>query len=418
MAPLERFELPTFCFEDRISSAELQGHDMNLYLIDLTFFGFYPFDGNFGFSKVLDAKSITHQFSNDEINEFRSIIANPNNKIVLHALTEAWTPAAINSVLELLEVAHGASNAVLLLDTMIRQGYPKELNTIRFDNILFYDYFLAMTAEYEDSYGSNDVINLTTNKFLYMMGKPFRPNRIELLYDLYQRDRLVNCDWSFHYDERLAKKTRERLPNLTDVEYDEFVSKTQRSLDPINVMMAEGFSHYHGYPVDHSLYAKTSFSLISETPDWWPRFLTEKTWRTIANRHAFVTTSYHTAIDALENLGIDTFQYMLNHSKNVIPKDHAELTTLTIDNTIHFLENIDAQQEQIKLSINNNYAAYRAAVAKERSIVCVELEGLLKPRRYEKQSPIIKVQNADEVWCPLTESNRRPTAYWAVATTN
>lgn len=297
--------------------------------------------------------------SDEAIHRIKHLIRSSGEPIILNAIMEHWSIQSINYVLELLGVTKETTNVTLYLEDSI------DVEQVNFNNIVTLNHGLLKTAKHCESFSFNTEINLSSNKFLYLMGKPYKKHRVGLLYELYLNQLLKNCEWSFYYNPLIADITRNQLPDLSDIEYETFISSTTRSLDleTSDMVLAKNISDYPGYPIDNSLFSKTSFSLISETlcdPNYGVKFTTEKVWRTIANNHAFVMVSYDASYDWLESLGVDTFQYMLKHKKDSFASNRCieDIIKMTTENVEYFLDNISKHESRIKESISHNRKVY------------------------------------------------------------
>ena len=163
-----------------------------------------------------------------------------------------------------------------------------------------------------------------SKKALYLPGK-ITSRRVAMLYEAYtnHRDFFDNqLTYSLMYDENepidhLAHDDVLKSYNLNENEISSFLTGIQRELDvPLSSVANNGApTHYTGYPFDLDLYRNTSFSWIVETdiqPDRYgeinTHWLTEKTWRAIANYHPFILlSSSKDANKVLEDMGFVTF---------------------------------------------------------------------------------------------------------------
>lgn len=349
---------------------------------------------------------LTQEFSEQEIDELKTALTDPNNFFLLYALHEPWTYNAINEVLDFLEVKPDQSNVVLVLDRLVlnRATIGREVANARlyspngtkeaelkFNNVYFYDYFCAMSGAYEDDFGSNNIVNLDTNKFLFLMGNPHSTARITLLYEFFVRGMLQDADWSFHPLDLSPDTIRKNLPEITDKEFGAFMQYAPRTLDNIKVfsfrdVIMQHRTFYVGYPIDPALYEKTSFSVISESVNWFPGFVTEKTWRTIANKHAFVMSTCDETLSYLESLGLDTFRYMQavpNPSSNATDNDFVYAAST---NTDAFLKNIEKNKQAVGQSVMHNYKVYRNIVDNQRNVIDKFLEPFINARCFQPES--------------------------------
>lgn len=364
---------------------------MKLYIINLATLGFPG-------AKNIDLSAI-------ELYKLQQIIKDKNNYILLHATMEFWDSRLINAVLTMLGVQPNQENIRLLVEEC------KMLNP--FDDPINFDYI----CYYNDNMLKNDTtgavnnteVNLNCNKFLYIVGKSYKRHRISLLYKLHQKGLLDYCNWSFRISK--PEETRKLLSEIDDNEYDKFINAVTKDLDiPSSTKIYQPeHSSIYGWPTEEWLYKDTSFTLLSEThcDPKYVCFITEKTWRAIANKHVFVTASYINNYELLESIGIDTFQYALLHKKEkfTLDKDVDAIVDMTIENVEYLLSNIDKFKEQLTQSIENNLIALNNRISHFRNIVdpCIE-PYILKPYYYKKETlDIVEGEDAEKaikkLWC-------------------
>ena len=381
---------------------------MKLYLINLISFGLRTKWGYLGYKHNGQKDNIYKYITQAELDDIKLIINDKNNRVVLYAVSEGWSADAIINILEHLNVTTETSNVKLIVDSCAIDWIPD--NHLNFPTI-YYSHDMMKVANYEDHYGCNTEINLDTGKFLYLMGKPYKPQRVGLLHKLYCSGLLEHCEWSFKITDGIYEKTRNILPELSKEEFDSFVSKTLRNIDDINTeQFGSDRYFYEGIPYDHTMYAKTSFSLISETIIM-PKCITEKTWRTISNRHAFVTLGDTDFFKWLNSIGLNTFDHLRVDDSNNHYIDNGIASVKTM------LERINDSSENTKKAIESNYENYRRLVALSRGQVDEVIEPYLVQPRDNNPTRIILVEGSnairaiDKLWCPLQESNSRPTDY-------
>ena len=326
---------------------------MNLYIIDLR-----P----------------TVKFSNEEILIIKTELKNPDNTFIFFSLEENRPYDTINTGLKTFDVPFYQKNCVVLSDILVREHHK-----INFYNIIRYDSQLMKVAIDEEFNKYNKEINLDTGRFLFLMGKPYKRHRIGALHKLYENNLLDKCDYSFTLHENYYQRIRDILPNLNDKEFRDFVNKTQKKLDDINLIIDGDSYHYMGVPTDSNLYKNTSFSLISETdsiakPHW---FLSEKFWRAVASHHMFILMVNELSIDHIHNLGFSTFQQFLEIKKEQSGENEYLIIDNSIKNVKFLLDTIQNNKDAIQFQIKKNYKTYRQLVEKCRNIVDKELEKYL-----------------------------------------
>lgn len=371
---------------------------MKLHLINLISFGLRSEWGYWGYQRCDKPDDIRSYVSEAEISQVKEIIKNKNNKIILYATEgESWSSDAILSILSQLEVTPDLAHVRLIVDSNAIDWRPD--NILDFP-VVYYKRTPVRVANYEDLNEINTEVNLDKNRFLYLMGKPYKGYRIGLLYKLYKANLLKSCDWSFIMHDGIYDKTRECLNWVSDQEFEEFVQNTTRTLDDINVFFGRSRDRfgYDGMPFDRSLYTSTSFSLISETMIK-PNCLTEKTWRTISNRHPFVTLGNDEIFTWMNSVRLDTFDYVRSTDSSVGILDQAIASVKIMLNSISDYKN------EVKDSIEKNYETYRNIVSKERVLVDSCLEKYLTQPFSVRPNIIDAVYGKDAVtainklWC-------------------
>lgn len=361
---------------------------MKLYIINLATFGFYD-------TKKIDLSIV-------ELIKLQNIIKDTNNHILLHAVMEYWDPQMINAAITMLGIEYDQPNVRLLVEEAL-----KPRNSINFKNIFYYnDNLMKHVVANNDS---NEIIDLNTNKFLYIVGKSHKRHRISLLYKLYKSGLLKFAKWSFRIDH--PELTRDCINDIDDSEYQSFIENTIQDLDidkndPIFKPDNNGML---SHPVDIDLYKNTSFSLISEThcSTKFTSFITEKTWRAILNNHIFVIPSYVTNLELLEDIGIDTFQYALKHKKEEFTLDKTvdEIVDMTVENVRYLLQSIGVYEERLIASIKQNKIMLLKRIEHFRNIIDPSIEPyILKPYFYKKETiDLIEGSDAEKaikkLWC-------------------
>ena len=154
--------------------------------------------------------------------------------------------------------------------------------------------------------------NSDAARYLFLIGKPAKTNRIGLLYQLEKHNLLERCDYSLFMNEGNYNESRSWVAELDDDQYRNFINRHCRKLDDISPVMQEFSLHYGGIPYDHKIYAGSLFRLISETSmNLLSRpLISEKTWLTIANKNPFVIAGERNTCKYLRSLGFETFDQM------------------------------------------------------------------------------------------------------------
>jgi hypothetical protein len=216
--------------------------------------------------------------------------------------------------------------------------------------------------------------NPLATKFLFPTGIPGRTNRLYLIKRFYEIDFLKNAEWSFFKPWDLGDKQwcREFMKDYSDEDYDIFFDKCERKIDPryIHCKLTTSpdnlsVSEFENDPAwfDPTIFSNTVFSLITESvregeSNLDTRFLTEKTWRTLVNRHPFIFSSTPEMYNYLKDQGFKTFEeYMLIKDYGNIVDEIQRLDAI-VENTKYFLDNFKLHEEQIKIDIEYNYELF------------------------------------------------------------
>jgi DNA-directed RNA polymerase beta subunit len=316
-----------------------------------------------------------NQFTKKEIDYIKQF--SKENTVLFFILGERFGVDDVNKILKIFFENYANKNIILLCDRLFTDH---DISRFIIDNIIVVDSQLLKVAQYDEKTQFNSKINLDSNRFLFLMGKPYKQNRLPFLYELYKNDLLKHCNYSFYCRSEYAERTRNIMNFLSDTEYDCFIKNTQKVLDNIEFTIGHNFFNYNGLPVDPNLYKKTAFSVISESTYNADNFtfISEKTWRTIANKHMFISITPKIYKDYLNSLGIQTFDYCLKYTKEDLDFDDIDhLNRLTVENVKFLLKNIKKHKNQITKDIYNNYLVYKKLISAQRKVLSNVIENEL-----------------------------------------
>lgn len=217
-------------------------------------------------------------------------------------------------------------------------------------------------AQFIKNNNINESWNYTSDKALFIPGKINRYNRCVLMYELYKNNFLNNLSWSFVVSPKIKDAVKNNYFNhLTNEEFEHFIHTVSKTLD-ISVIDSDFYYDDYicrQYPYDAQIYKDTSFSIISETYYDWGRTptITEKTYRTIVNKHPFIISGAPGTLDELESYGYKTFKeyFLLDHDKITNEKERLQAV---IKNTMYFHQNLNKNIEQIKIDVEYNYKLF------------------------------------------------------------
>ncbi len=256
--------------------------------------------------------------------------------------------------------------------TFILDGDNQEYSKITgIDNIVYSD-FLAISSYVNGVLPEDQLLNEswnnTSTKGLWTMGRAERPHRVLLLSKLWENNLLHKLDWSFYtYDSNRDYIRKNFLNHYDDETFQRFINESTRSLDfKVDIKSCDDF-HCTGYPFDSTLYKNTSFSIIAESDfniyedqtQWTPK-ITEKTYRTIINKHPFICAWYPGMIKKLKSKGYRTFEnYATNPGyNNIIDLNDRLDATLKVIEDFHKSINQPEVVNKVRNDIEFNYQTY------------------------------------------------------------
>jgi hypothetical protein len=219
----------------------------------------------------------------------------------------------------------------------------------------------------------NPTWNPSATKALFFMGKPEKIHRVGLLAKLYERKLLDRLEWSFYTEKGIEERCRGILWNYSDYNFKKFLKTCVRSLDPITVNLHYDSVHFLGFTYDVTLYENSCLSIISETefhiiPDGY-QWITEKTWRAIANRHPFVMASSPGTLARLKSFGFRTFEnYMLDQEYDQITDENNRLNAI-VKNVEYFMNTCHDHIDSIAADVEHNFQLFN-------DLVCLEIAKL------------------------------------------
>ena len=267
--------------------------------------------------------------------------------------------------------AHGweFSNSfrMLLQNQQHSREFAKKINyTYGFNLVDSIEYFPARSYVYE-GIKSEPQWNSDTKKCLMLFGKMSRKYRCDVFKSLADNNLLTEDEvlWSLqfkHYSEPLQQRMME------NIDYQKYLSY-ERSMDD-HQYKKYGKAGLLGYPYDEKFYAETSMSVIFETYAEHSKesfdYLTEKTWRAVANKHPFLLLTSNRVMSYFREMGFHTFtdtylpqgkDYHLNNVVNNFPIYYTKFRDFVINNPQEILDRVNYNYNlylQMGESIVNN----------------------------------------------------------------
>lgn len=230
-------------------------------------------------------------------------------------------------------------------------------------NVVYQSYKNKRTAEW----------NPKAKKFLFLGGVPSRLNRIVLLSKFYLANALSNAVWSFFppWTDDDKQWCRTALANMEN--YEQFLVDCEQSVDDL-YSQAKDYSRLSAHElasknihntewcknpgyIDPLIFEQTAFSIISEGNAYEPatdyKFLTEKTWRTIINKHPFIFAGEPDQFKYLLSKGLRTFEsYLVPYA--YIENTDSRFDTI-VENSKYLLEHMENLEKSIGLDVEHNY---------------------------------------------------------------
>ena len=251
-----------------------------------------------------------------------------------------------------------------------------------------------------DNHPANARWNHSADKALFLMGKAEKVHRVGLLAKLYERKLLDRLDWSFRPDPGITEHCKKILWNYSDRNFKKFLNTCVKDLDPINTTLNNDSTfHYLGFPYDVKMYENTCLSILSESEfgyipagyEW----ITEKTWRVIANRQPFIMASSSGTLARLKSFGFRTFEnYMLHTEYDHIPDQFARLEAI-VDNIEYFMKTYHDHIDSINADVEHNFQLFTQLARLEISNLQSFLNDNNSNNNYSEKDTIDMIRKTD-----------------------
>lgn len=239
----------------------------------------------------------------------------------------------------------------------------KKEHAVQFSNVIYCSYMILITY-WMFIVGHNKRAQRwypEHNFGLFLTGKINKINRGYLLYHLWKQKVTDNLIWSFYdADINYQHLKQEFLSFVSDEEYNNFLNDCVKILD-LNfrkdfIAKKEVFS-FNCYPMDITLYEKTSFSIVSETLFYNSDYpaISEKTFRAIINYHPFIVAGNSGLLTKLESIGFKVFREYLDHPNyNDFEYNNDERINLIVENSKTFGNNLLKHKSKVEQDVIHN----------------------------------------------------------------
>ena len=183
------------------------------------------------------------------------------------------------------------------------------------------------------------------NKINFIVGNVNKPSRKQIIQSFYESELKDKSMFSFLGSIKTDNKKLKK-----------FVDNNQGPLDGAETFSQGDVISSQGWSNNSDVYDNSSVSFICETHDTNDSFfLTEKTYRTILNRHPFVLRAAFPALRYLNKLGFKTFDSLIDESYDNLNDITKEYSDTLVSTCGKLLENIKGNEEQVEQIVNHNY---------------------------------------------------------------
>jgi hypothetical protein len=306
------------------------------------------------------------------------------NTIIFIALLDGFMSWDTSYWLPLIEKIDVASKKLGIQEIIFISGAGGQCQGLKHKSY-FYD--LCMNTVKNAYLGLDKQIKdytLDLDKFMFLTGRPARPNRIGLMSKLYEANLLDKGIWSFFppWNNTDNEWCRNYLKKYNNTQYKNFLKDCEKSLDIDNeyntcktfLGVYEGDNwhkiadqKYFQNPtfIDFAHYDNVKISIISEGPVYWEwsadkYYLTDKAYREILMKKPILIAGYVEQYKQLQRLGFKTFsEYLLIKDYGFLENEDDRLDAI-VKNVEHFLNQGDKHFNEIKKDVDfNSQLLYR-----------------------------------------------------------
>lgn len=296
----------------------------------------------------------------------KQLIAEKNASVMVFFMTTDYftiedKKAGINFLLDAMRVQGIAT--ILILSPMF---VVQDLSDLRADRVEFVNFHLWRAY--------NEIINKkkskanliwqhNSDKFLFLTGKPDKPQRVRLLYKFYASGLLDKCCWSFWYNAENIEPLKQLVPEVNESQLLSLLDSWVQNPDNIKMQSMGKSFHYCGIPYDVNLFSSAKFRVISESVfgdnvplppfNYW---LGEKTYITLFNRVPWIVAGQPGSLQWLRDQGYETFEKHLPQPYDLILNEELRLNAI-VENTKSWIAHIP-DTETVNQQVEHNF--YRA----------------------------------------------------------
>lgn len=293
-----------------------------------------------------------------QVENAHAISAEIINQIPADILTRIYSKEVILAILGAAEAFHGKylhidniyehlinyhsipeSQILFIGGSLDLKDYVLNLSKERNKDVIKLEYYASyinyMRKYFEELYSSNgslfkSITKKSTVKKYIMLSRVCRPHRVAILSLLNNRKILDQGyvsflarkeEWDSVYSEciKVYKEISDEIIKGSDIK--EKIPLSLDHEDPRKILYSWNILKY---------FNQSYFSLIIETlyDHQYPRFLTEKTFKSILYKHPFIMVSRHDSLSMLRFLGFKTFHPLINEEYDLEINDSKRLSMI------------------------------------------------------------------------------------------
>lgn len=220
-----------------------------------------------------------------------------------------------------------------------------------------------------------------SNKALFLVGKPFKLQRIGLLNEFYKNNTLDYLDFTLYYPSTPENRKKILGIGIDGLNDDMCIHKLlcdiqrpSRDIELENQILSTGFE-FTGFPTSLRYYRNTCITIVSEnsfevSPPSEPGkifipYLTEKIFRAIVNFHPFILIGDNGINEYVEQKGYKTFNKFFLPYDDSIRFSAPRTVEWAAKSIKYFIDNKDKHIDEIHSMVNHNHNVFMTTVKQE-----------------------------------------------------
>lgn len=229
------------------------------------------------------------------------------------------------------------------------------------------------------------------NKALFLVGKPFKLQRIGLLNEFYKNNTLDYLDFTFHYPPTPENRKKIQSSNIIGLNDDTYlikllgdIQRPSRDIELENQILSTGFE-FTGFPTSLKYYRETCITIVSENSfevsppidagfnstvvehmvSKYIPYLTEKLFRAIVNFHPFILIGDYGINEYVEQRGYKTFNKFFLPFDDSVRFSAPKTIEWAAKSIKYFIDNKDKHLDEIHSMVNHNHKVFMSTVKQE-----------------------------------------------------